>query len=284
MPELIPLPCSRKQVNKLGKRLRDQDTLSGEDNVLLTDVLVAYEDAKDFVVSQLAAMGLEATGRTKETRTLREKLQRMPSMALLSIDDIAGARIVLAPGSRSEQWRVVDAITERFTSDDGPEPEILDRCAHPSHGYRAVHVVVQVRGLKVEVQVRTELQDLWAQVVEKLGDSWGRELRYGLSVQDGHTPVTPKVKMTRNEFVELLVKLSALIGSFEEQADRVDKLHTRLTALVRRPSMWVRHPVTCASLMWDNVVLRRSGRRVSGTLRQQLENLRSVVDVLGGAK
>lgn len=46
-------------------------------------------------------------------------------------------------------------------------------------GYRAVHVIAKVDNIPVEVQFRTELQDLWAQVFERLADGWGRQIRYG---------------------------------------------------------------------------------------------------------
>jgi ppGpp synthetase/RelA/SpoT-type nucleotidyltranferase len=42
-----------------------------------------------------------------------------------------------------------------------------------------MHVVVRTQGRLVEVQIRTHLQDLWAQVVERLADIWGRQIRYG---------------------------------------------------------------------------------------------------------
>lgn len=54
-----------------------------------------------------------------------------------------------------------------------------DRRANPSWGNRAVHVIATVNGKPVEIQVRTKLQDLWAQAMEKLADVWGRGIRYG---------------------------------------------------------------------------------------------------------
>jgi ppGpp synthetase/RelA/SpoT-type nucleotidyltranferase len=74
---------------------------------------------------------------------------------------------VVVPGTRDDQDRVVEQICSQFE-----RAKVVDRRAKPSHGYRAVHVVVQVQDYSVEVQVRTELQDRWAQLVERLGDSW----------------------------------------------------------------------------------------------------------------
>ncbi len=43
----------------------------------------------------------------------------------------------------------------------------------------AVHVVVREVGLPVEVQVRTDLQHVWAELSEKLADAFGSQLKYG---------------------------------------------------------------------------------------------------------
>jgi hypothetical protein len=42
-----------------------------------------------------------------------------------------------------------------------------------------VHVVVEVKGRFVEIQVRTELQHLWAVWSEALADEYGQALKYG---------------------------------------------------------------------------------------------------------
>jgi ppGpp synthetase/RelA/SpoT-type nucleotidyltranferase len=41
--------------------------------------------------------------------------------------------------------------------------DIDDRREKPSHGYRAVHVIPRVDAHSIEIQVRTPLQDIWAQ-------------------------------------------------------------------------------------------------------------------------
>jgi hypothetical protein len=56
---------------------------------------------------------------------------------------------------------------------------VADRRKTPSHGYRAVHFVVRLDGIPVEVQVRTELEHSWAQLSEKLADMVGPAVKYG---------------------------------------------------------------------------------------------------------
>src|SRR5438552_3337035 len=58
-----------------------------------------------------------------------------------------------------------------FTSSIGRE--------QPSHGYRAVHVIPVVEGRPIEIQVRTYLQQRWAEVSEKYSDVVDPALKYG---------------------------------------------------------------------------------------------------------
>ena len=48
------------------------------------------------------------------------------------------------------------------------------------HGYRAVHLVVEMDGFQVEIQVRTIAQNSWAQLSEDLAVRYGSDLKYEL--------------------------------------------------------------------------------------------------------
>lgn len=63
-------------------------------------------------------------------------------------------------------------------------PKVIDRRESPVNGYRAVHVVVFLESVPVEIQVRTRLQHEWAELFEKLADIVGRDVR------DGEPPVS----------------------------------------------------------------------------------------------
>lgn len=56
---------------------------------------------------------------------------------------------------------------------------VVDRRNNPSHGYRAVHLVVTIKNRMVEIQVRTSLQQFWAVLSEKVADKFGNAIKYG---------------------------------------------------------------------------------------------------------
>lgn len=88
------------------------------------------------------------------------------------MQDIAGCRIVVEDSVAQD--RVVEQLVARF-----PINTLFDRRQQPSHGYRAVHVVVTEAGSQVEIQVRTQLQHLWAELSEKLSDLLDPSIKYG---------------------------------------------------------------------------------------------------------
>jgi ppGpp synthetase/RelA/SpoT-type nucleotidyltranferase len=186
--------------------------VSDEDLTLLEQLLTAHGGVLTTVQLRLAKeLDLPVTSRTKTTGTLVEKLQRSPTMALSRMQDIAGARLVVEM-NWTEQDQLVARIVELF-----PGADVKDRRAEPSYGYRAVHVIVEVDQRFVEIQVRTTLQDLWAQVFERLADRWGRGIRYG------ELPIDPDAEVgggrTRREIVEWLMRQSELLHALENLAD-----------------------------------------------------------------
>jgi hypothetical protein len=136
-------------------------------------------------------------------------------MALSRVQDIAGARLILT-GSRREQDEAVNDIVAWFRRKGCKVQDPIDRRKSPSSGYRAVHVVVVIDGVPAEIQVRTELQDLWAQAYERLGDRWGRAIRYGGEPDQPDAPALPgHPDVTRLGMVTFMAALSDQIHEVE---------------------------------------------------------------------
>ena len=71
-------------------------------------------------------------------------------------------------------------------------------------------------GLPVEVRIRTELLDLWAQVFERLADRWGRAIRYeGELYEPDAVALDGDPPITRRQVVGYLQRFSDLIDGVE---------------------------------------------------------------------
>lgn len=186
-------PISKTQLDKLGDRLR-AGTDDEADLRALDEYRRSFRAAYDEVVAAVRlAVGMEGTGRpAKTTGAIVDKLRRQP-IRLTQIQDIAGLRLVV--GRISEQDRFIDLLRPRLS-----QVAIDDRRQKPSHGYRAVHLVVSAKNRLVEIQVRTREQHLWAEISEKLSDVVDPALKYGGGP---------------NESRELLLEYSAMVADVE---------------------------------------------------------------------
>jgi ppGpp synthetase/RelA/SpoT-type nucleotidyltranferase len=164
--------ASKTQIDKLGERLRKGD-ISEADLRLLDEYRRSFSDAYEFVIGGIRnELELEPTGRpAKSTTSIAEKLLR-ESIRLTQVQDIAGCRLIVS--GINEQQGVVELLMKLFR-----EVSVVDRREHPSHGYRAVHVIVKHIDKMVEVQVRTYLQHAWAELSEKLSDTLDPGIKYG---------------------------------------------------------------------------------------------------------
>lgn len=197
---------SASQVDKLGDRLR-HGPLQAADLRLLDAYRVSHRVAYDTVVGTIRAnLVLEPTGRPgKSTGAIVSKLTRQKTR-LSQMQDIAGCRILVS--DPPTQDRTVDDLLHLFQ-----DAQVFDRRDRPSYGYRAVHLVVTWRGRSVEIQVRTRLQHLWAELSEKLADHLGNEVKYG----GGPQPIR-----------ELLERLSQLVAGAETTMAEDGKFHAAL--------------------------------------------------------
>jgi putative GTP pyrophosphokinase len=166
----VTLPSNTK-LDQLGDRLR-RGQVTDDDLRLLDAFRRSFSDGYENVIAAVKrTIQAEPTGRpAKSTTSIIENLQR-ETIRLTQIQDIAGCRLV---GDARQQQNVIEQLRALF-----PEGSIVDRRRQPSHGYRAIHVIVTADGKPIEIQVRTTLQHLWAEFSEKMGDVIDPAIKYG---------------------------------------------------------------------------------------------------------
>ena len=167
---------SNSKVDQLGDRLRVAASVSEKkdeaDLRLLYVHRLSFGTAYRSVIRQIKErLHLEPSGRMKSNGSIIEKLRR-ESLRLSQVQDIAGCRLLVA--DMLEQDEIVDSLRGTFSAAD-----VMDRRETPSHGYRAVHVIVPIEGKRVEIQVRTHLQHTWAQLSEAIAAMVGPSIKYG---------------------------------------------------------------------------------------------------------
>ncbi|WP_345036934.1 RelA/SpoT domain-containing protein [Georgenia daeguensis] len=173
--------------------------------------------------------------RLKRLPTILDKLTRIPTMSVTTMHDLGGCRVVFEAVSevdslvevlrdltraRNRVTRVYDYLHE----DPGPKKS----------GYRGVHLAYEYgaskkeyHGLRIELQVRTQLQHAWATAVETMDLFSGSELKYGkgdpevirffvlvsslMARQEGTSPV-PGAEQSDEDLLDELARLEARLG------------------------------------------------------------------------
>jgi len=119
--------------------------------------------------------GVIVAQRSKRLESIHKKLVAKPTMRMTQMQDIAGCRAVFA--KMASVYRLVRAYkTSKFDHKFRGEKDYI---ANPKpDGYRCYHLVYEYvgngdtavySGLRVEVQIRTQMQHAWATAVEAVG-------------------------------------------------------------------------------------------------------------------
>jgi putative GTP pyrophosphokinase len=219
---------SKTQIDRLGDRIREA-SLTDIDLRLLDDYRRSFGEAYEFVVRTIRdQLQLEPTGRpAKSTSSIIEKLLR-ESIRLSQIQDIAGCRVIVT--DVVEQERVVASLRTAF-----PGASIIDRRVNPSFGYKAVHVITTKFGKLVEIQVRTALQHLWAELSEKLSDVFDPSIKYGGGSNEIRNILALRSKILVE--IEEIEKGIANVGVQplnNQQREEIEKLKERIVELKKK--------------------------------------------------
>ena len=194
-------PESRSQINKAGRELSEPLTLSGmEIRPLPTgeqwDLASRWRLCHAYPINTFQSTLRSKLGknslykksnvaqRLKRMPTIIDKLRRYPSMQLTRMQDIAGVRAILPTVDKAiklaDEYRYSKNLPHTLVN-------VKDYIASPrdEDGYRSIHLVYKYKnaknqkfnGLIVELQIRSQLQHIWATAVETMGTILGQALK-----------------------------------------------------------------------------------------------------------
>lgn len=160
-------------------------------------------------------LALDVSRRLKRLPTIEDKLRRLPTMDLSTMQDIGGCRAVL--NTQEQVQRVVERFCANSLKRNRRPDKIRDYVAEPrASGYRAIHIYTRYHRLRIEVQLRTREQDSWAKIVEDLTSKTGIDFKNGDGPDEVH---------------ELLRELSELLSQREPGQPFTEALMGVLTRL-----------------------------------------------------
>lgn len=161
------------EIDRAGKILSSLSTTTKEQEAHATEVMDNWRLSHARPM-ELARVTLEARAKTisssptfgarlKTESSIRAKLKRERKMQLSSMQDIGGCRVIL---------RNMDEVNELLKLYSGaPDAKVTDYVATPRvSGYRGKHIICSFdignTKMKIELQLRTELQHSWATAIE----------------------------------------------------------------------------------------------------------------------
>lgn len=195
--EVLRQAQGRESVRSIEEVREARDVIEAYRSAHAAPLHAAYMGLRSCLTTE--AFDLDVSRRLKRLPTIEDKLRRLPTMDLSTMQDIGGCRAVLV--TQEQVQRVVERFCVNSLKRNQRPDKIRDYVARPqASGYRAVHIYTRYHGRRVEVQLRTREQDSWAKIVEDLTSQTGVDFKNG----DGPAEVH-----------ELLGRLSELLSQRE---------------------------------------------------------------------
>ncbi len=191
---------TNNQVKRAGKILADPNRYTPSDLDFAEQVLTYWRTIHNYPLntfqvtlrSQISSNKIKfalIAQRTKRQESIVAKLVRYPNMKLSTMQDIAGLRVIV---KNIAEVRKIES-SYRNSRFHHRLKDSNDYISQPKEsGYRGIHLVYEYfktgnktfNGLRVEIQIRTKLQHVWATTVETMGTFTNYSLKSSQGPED----------------------------------------------------------------------------------------------------
>jgi len=178
-----------------------------------------------------------AAQRLKRMPTIIDKLKRYPNMKLTTMQDIGGLRAILT--NIKNVYKLADDYrNNRRLLHDLVDQKDYIKNPRSEDGYRGIHLIFRYKnkkvpdydGLRLELQIRTRLQHMWATAVESMGTFLGQALKSRQGDQEwiDFFAITASA-FAHHEHCKPVPRFASL--NFKETCKKVTELEMQLGAL-----------------------------------------------------
>lgn len=173
---------SKSRISRAGDNVRN-GTASIEDLKIIEQWRAAHRSVLNtfqaILRTRTKGTNVSVAQRHKRKNTIFDKLQRLPSMQLARMDDVAGCRLIFKDIKSLNRFRET-FHKARFNHKRRNDSNKYNYINNPKNtGYRGIHDVYEydvnsesgkgLVGLYIEIQYRTLVQHAWATAVEVVG-------------------------------------------------------------------------------------------------------------------
>ena len=183
MTKLVTYPGgSKSRVNRAGDNVRN-NAVTLEDLKVIEEWRAAHRGVLNtfqaILRTRTKGSNVTVAQRHKRKNTIFDKLQRLPSMQLARMDDVAGCRMIFRNIKELNKFRD-NFHKAKFNHKRRNDPNKYNYIETPRDtGYRGIHDIYEydvnsesgksLAGLYIEIQYRTLVQHAWATAVEVVG-------------------------------------------------------------------------------------------------------------------
>lgn len=235
---------TRSRIKAIGKKLKGlshNGTLGESDLEDLTSWRNSHGPSLNYLLGlldkDLKASGLDGskyflTQRLKRIFSIKLKLDRFENMQLSMMDDIAGARVVVP------DFKNVNDVFVRLKEKEFKYTllKVNNYISVPKKdGYRSIHLVYRTNkdpSVQIELQLRSELQHIWATAVEVFGTIVKTSFKTGdgendwrdffkllstkFAIKEGTTVLAEHERFTIKQIDSMLISSIKTLNIFEQ--------------------------------------------------------------------